>query len=39
VKPTPESRAGVAIAQRQRRELAFGTALPTLQVENAESNE
>jgi len=35
----PGWRAGVVIAQRQRRELAFGTALPTLQIENAQSNE
>jgi hypothetical protein len=35
----PERRAGVVIAPRQRRELAFGTALSTLQVENAQSGE
>jgi hypothetical protein len=35
----PGWRAGVVIARRQRRELAFGTALPTLQAENAQSSE
>jgi hypothetical protein len=35
----PGWRAGVVIAQRQRRELGFRTALPTLQAHNAQSSE
>jgi len=34
----PGWRAGIVIAQRQRSELVFGTALPTLQVQNAQSS-
>ena len=35
----PERRPGVVIAQRQPRELTFGTPLPTLQVQTAQCGE